>query len=126
VRTLLRNAEVLLLRTLLEYLGTRRDLRVLGPTVAEQRAATVSFVTDTVEPVEMVRSLAGRGFMAGNGNFYAVRLLEGMNVNPDRGAVRLSLLHYNSSEEVNGVIAALEQILGSQASARRARQGDSR
>src|SRR5262249_15287697 len=112
VRTLLRNSEVPLLATLLEYLGTRRDLRVLGPTVAEQRAATVSFVTDTIEPVEMVRSLAARGFMAGNGNFYAVRVLEGMNVNPDRGAVRLSLVHYNSSEEVNGVIAALEQILG--------------
>jgi len=39
--------------------------------------------------------------------------------------VRLSLLHYNSSEEVNGVIEALDQILGPQASVRRARQGDS-
>jgi selenocysteine lyase/cysteine desulfurase len=126
VRTLLRGAEVPLLATLLEYLGTRRDLRVLGPVLAEQRAATVSFVTGTIEPLEMVRSLARRGFMAGNGNFYAVRVLEAMNVNPDRGAVRLSLLHYNSSEEVNGVIDALEQILGVQAPPRRARQGDSR
>jgi selenocysteine lyase/cysteine desulfurase len=99
---------------------------VLGPSVPEQRAATVSFVTETIEPVEMVRSLARLGFMAGNGNFYAVRVLEAMDVNPDRGAVRLSLLHYNSSEEVNGVIAALEQILGTQASSRRARRGDSR
>jgi cysteine sulfinate desulfinase/cysteine desulfurase-like protein len=126
VRTLLRGAEVPLLATLLEYLRTRRDVRVLGPSVPEQRAATVSFVTETIEPVEMVRSLARLGFMAGNGNFYAVRVLEAMNVNPDRGAVRLSLLHYNSSEEVNGVIAALEQILGTQASSRRARRGDSR
>jgi len=124
VRNLVRGAEVPLLATLLEYLGTRRDLRVLGPSVAEQRAATVSFVTETIEPLEMVRSLARLGFMAGNGNFYAVRLLEAMNVNPDRGAVRLSLLHYNSSEEVNGVIEALEQILDTQTPARRARQGD--
>jgi selenocysteine lyase/cysteine desulfurase len=126
VRNLLRGAEVPLLATLLEYLGTRRDLRVLGPTLAEQRAATVSFVPETIEPLDMVRSLAQLGFMAGNGNFYAVRVLEAMNVNPDRGAVRLSLLHYNSSEEVNGVIEALEQILGSPVSARRARQGDLR
>ena len=125
VRSLVRGAEVPLLATLLEYLGTRRDLRVLGPSVPEQRAATVSFVTETIEPLEMVRSLARLGFMAGNGNFYAVRVLEAMNVNPDRGAVRLSLLHYNSSEEVNGVIEALDQILGPQASVRRARQGDS-
>jgi selenocysteine lyase/cysteine desulfurase len=126
VRTLLRGAEVPLLATLLEYLGTRRDVRVLGPTVAEQRAATVSFVTETIEPVEMVRALARRGFMAGNGNFYAVRVLEAMSVNPDRGALRLSLVHYNSSEEVNAVIEALEQILAAQAPARHARQGDSR
>jgi selenocysteine lyase/cysteine desulfurase len=119
VRTLLRGAELPLLTTLLEYLGTRRDLHVLGPTVPEQRAATVSFVTDVIEPREMVQALARCGFMAGNGNFYAVRVLEAMNVNPDRGAVRLSLLHYNSSEEVNGVIEALEEILGTQAAARR-------
>ena len=126
VRALLRGAEVPLLATLLEYLGTRRDVRVLGPSLPEQRAATVSFVTGTIEPVEMVRSLARLGFMAGNGNFYAVRVLEAMNVNPDRGAVRLSLLHYNSSEEVHGVIEALEQILGAPASSRRAPRADSR
>jgi selenocysteine lyase/cysteine desulfurase len=123
VRALLRHAEVPLLAKLLEYLGTRRDVRVLGPQAAEQRAATVSFVSETIAPLEMVRSLARRGFMAGNGNFYAVRVLEAMNVNPDRGAIRLSLLHYNSSEEVAGVIEALEQILGPQAAAHRARQG---
>ena len=67
-----------------------------------------------------------RGFMAGNGNFYAVRVLEAMSVNPDRGAIRLSLLHYNSSEEVDGVIEALDEILGPQVAARRTPQGDSR
>jgi selenocysteine lyase/cysteine desulfurase len=120
VRALLRGAEVPLLTTLLEYLGARADIRVLGPKVAEQRAATVAFVTETIEPVEVVRALARRGFMAGNGNFYAVRVLQAMNVSPDRGAVRLSMLHYNSSDEVKGVIEALEQILGAQAPPRRA------
>ncbi len=112
VRQLLRAAEVPLLTTLLEYLGRRRDIRILGPAVAQQRAATVAFVTDAVAPQQMIEALAARGFMAGNGNFYAVRLLEGMNVDPQRGAVRLSLLHYNSPDEVAGVIAALEEILG--------------
>ena len=59
----------------------------------------------------MVSALAQRGFMAGNGNFYAVRLLEGMNVDPQRGAVRLSLLHYNSPQEVTGAVKALGEIL---------------
>jgi selenocysteine lyase/cysteine desulfurase len=122
VRALLRGAEVPLLAALLEYLGARRDIRLLGPSVPEQRAATVAFVTETIEPGEMVRSLAARGFMAGNGNFYAVRVLEAMNVNPDRGAVRISLLHYNSMDEVTGVIQALEEILGAQAPPRSVRR----
>jgi len=49
-----------------------------------------------------------------------------MNVNRERGAVRLSLLHYNSADEVKGVIEALDEILGAQAPPRRARQGDAR
>jgi selenocysteine lyase/cysteine desulfurase len=126
VRALLRGAEVPLLATLLEYLRTRRDIRILGPSVPEQRAATVAFVPENIEPQEVVRALAQRGFMAGNGNFFAVRVLEAMNVDPDRGAVRLSLLHYNSSAEVAGVIEALEQILGAEAPPRRVRQADAR
>jgi cysteine desulfurase family protein (TIGR01976 family) len=112
VRQMMRGAEVPLLAKLLEYLGTRRDVRLLGPAVAAERAATVSFVPQGIEPGELVKALAARGYMAGNGNFYAVRLLEGLNVDPERGAARLSLVHYNSAAEVTGVIEALEQILG--------------
>jgi selenocysteine lyase/cysteine desulfurase len=126
VRALLRSAELPLLSMLLEYLGTRRDIRLLGPSVPEQRASTVAFVTEAIEPRAMVQALARRGFMAGNGNFYGVRVLEAMNVNRERGAVRLSLLHYTSADEVKGVIEALDEILGAQAPPRRARQGDAR
>ena len=71
----------------------------------------MSFVTHSLEPAEVVSALAARGFMAGNGNFYAVRVLEAMNVDPERGAARLSLLHYNSPAEVTALIEALGQIL---------------
>jgi selenocysteine lyase/cysteine desulfurase len=111
VRRMLRSAELPLLASMLEQLAARRDIRLLGPAAAQGRAATVSFVTNTIDPGQVVRALAQRGFMAGHGNFYAVRLLEAMNVNPERGAVRLSLLHYNSPEEVAGLMEALEQIL---------------
>jgi selenocysteine lyase/cysteine desulfurase len=112
VRQLLRGAEVPLLATLLDYLASRQDIRILGPTIPGERAATVAFVPRSLEPGEVVRSLAQRGYMAGHGNFYAVRLLEGMGVNPERGAVRVSLLHYNSEAEVAGLGEALEQLLG--------------
>jgi len=111
VRNLLRGAEVPLLAELLEYLSTRKDVRILGPNKAGERAATVSFVPRAIDPGEIVSRLARRGFMAGNGNFYAVRLFEGMRVDPTRGAARLSLVHYNSASEIARLIDALERVL---------------
>jgi len=111
VRNLLRAAEAPLLATLLGYLQTRKGIRVLGPTNSDERAATVAFVTNDIEPAEVARRLAERGCMAGNGNFYAVRLLEAMGVDPKRGAVRLSFVHYNSTQEILRVIEALDAIL---------------
>jgi selenocysteine lyase/cysteine desulfurase len=111
VRHLLRAAEEPLLARLLDYLGARRDLRLLGPARMPERAATVALVPNKVEPGVAVKALAARGFMAGHGNFYAVRLLQAMGVDPQRGALRLSLVHYNSAAEVSGLIEALDQVL---------------
>lgn len=111
VRELLRSAEIPLLAKLLEYLKGRRDVRLLGPALAGERMATVSFVSDRIEPAEILRRLARRGFMVGAGNFYAVRLLSAMGVDPERGAVRLSFVHYTSPEEIDGLIEALDRVL---------------
>ena len=111
VRELLRVAEIPLLSALLSYLQNRKGLRMLGPTNFTERAATVAFVPDLRDPAEVVRLLAERGFMAGNGGFYAVRLLEAMGVDPRRGVVRLSFVHYNSAREITGLIEALDAIV---------------
>lgn len=111
VRSLLRVAEMPLLSALLSYLQGRKGLRVLGPESVSERTATVAFVPNSIAPAEVVQRLAARGFMAGNGNFYAVRLLEAMGVNPTRGAVRISFVHYNSAQEVARLIEALDAIL---------------
>jgi selenocysteine lyase/cysteine desulfurase len=111
VRDLLRRAETPLLAGLLEYLRERKGIRLLGPATAAERAATVSFVTQAVEPADVVKALAQRGFMAGYGNFYAVRVLEAMGVDPARGAVRVSFVHYTSPAEVTGLIEALDTVI---------------
>jgi selenocysteine lyase/cysteine desulfurase len=111
VRDLLRAAEAPLLSELLGYLKGRKGLRVLGPTDPSQRAATVSFLPGAIDPADVVRHLAERGFMAGNGNFYAVRLLEAMGVDSSRGAVRVSFVHYNSMQEITRLIQALDSLL---------------
>ena len=111
VRRLLREAETPLLSALLSYLQGRKGLRVLGPTTVSERAATVAFVPEVIEPAELVRRLAERGFAAGNGNFYAVRVLQAMGIDPTRGVVRLSFVHYNTAQEMEQLIWALDASL---------------
>lgn len=111
VRALLRSAEKPLLAPLLQFLQRRPDVRLLGPADAEARAPTVSFVPQRVPSSEVGRRLAERGFMAGYGNFYAVRLLEALGVDPGQGAVRASFVHYTTADEVGGLIEALKSSL---------------
>ena len=57
-------------------------------------------------------ALAKKGIAAGNGNFYAPRVLESMGITDlEDGVVRLSFAHYNSSDEVHTLVNALDTIL---------------
>jgi len=121
VREALRSTELTLLARLLDFLGRRGDIRLLGPARAAERAATVAFVPHAIEPRTLAERLAQRGFMIGYGNFYAVRLLEAMGVDPERGAARLSFVHYTTAAEIEGLIEALDASLPRAPSARGSR-----
>jgi selenocysteine lyase/cysteine desulfurase len=55
--------------------------------------------------------LASVGIGAGVGNFYAWRLLQALGIETTDGVVRVSLVHYTSSEDVGRLIAALRPLL---------------
>ncbi|MDE3029041.1 MAG: aminotransferase class V-fold PLP-dependent enzyme, partial [Paracoccaceae bacterium] len=110
VHDLMRAHEVRLLQPLLDYLAARNDVRLLGPRQAEMRAPTVA--VETARPGEEVAAaLAPHGIMAGGGDFYAVRPLEAMGVDPVKGVLRMSFVHYTSDAEVEALIRALDQVL---------------
>jgi selenocysteine lyase/cysteine desulfurase len=111
VRALLGSSEKPPLGRLLSFLRSRADLRLLGPADAAVRAPTVAFVPRRVAASVVARRLAERGFMAAHGNFYAVRLLEALGVDPAQGAVRVSFVHYTAPAEVDGLIEALPAAL---------------
>ena len=56
--------------------------------------------------------LARRRVMAGGGDFYAVRCLSAMGVDPERGVLRLSFTHYTAPEEVALAVDALTDLIG--------------
>lgn len=110
VRTLLHEADVALMRPFLDWLDTRPDVRLLGPKQAALRAPTFALATE-VEPSQLIPRLAAENILAGAGNFYAVRLLEAMGLSAARGVLRLSLVHYNSVQDVQRLVTALDALL---------------
>jgi selenocysteine lyase/cysteine desulfurase len=110
VHGLMRAQEVAAVAPLLEFLATRNDLRLIGPRRAEDRAPTVAVSLDrAAEPVSV--ALGREGIACWAGDFYAVRPLEAMGVDLQRGVLRMSLAHYTSAKDVADLIAALERVL---------------
>jgi selenocysteine lyase/cysteine desulfurase len=49
--------------------------------------------------------------IVGAGYFYAVRLVEALGLDPDRGVLRLSFVYYTSHAEIQHMRAALDEVL---------------
>ncbi|MEM8596970.1 MAG: aminotransferase class V-fold PLP-dependent enzyme [Pseudomonadota bacterium] len=107
---LMRGQEKRLTARLLDWIGTRSDLRLLGPADPARRASTVA-LAHARPGAELAEALAPHGIGAGGGDFYAGRVIQAMGVDPDHGVLRLSFLHYTSEAEIDRTIAALDAVL---------------
>ena len=110
VHDLMRDHEVKLLQPLLDALKDRNDLRLIGPSDAAVRAPTVAVAVNR-SGAGLAEELAGHGIMAGGGDFYAVRALSAMGVDPEQGVLRMSFTHYTNENEVTQLIEALVRVL---------------
>ena len=110
VHDLFRGAEVALMEPLLDFLSGQKGIRLLGPRSALERAPTLAADTDE-DPTTLAIELAKRGVLAGAGDFYAVRPLKALGIDPKRGVLRMSFLHYTNEEDVARLIRALDEIL---------------
>lgn len=102
--------EQVLLAPLLEYLRGRNDIRLIGSTEAAGRVPTVAMALSH-NGEAAARSLADHGIMAGGGDFYAVRLLKALGIDPKHGVLRLSFVHYTHEDEITKLIKTLDQVL---------------
>ncbi|MBA2536930.1 MAG: aminotransferase class V-fold PLP-dependent enzyme, partial [Actinobacteria bacterium] len=59
-------------------------------------------------PSEVAASLAERDIAVWAGNYYAVEIMERLGL--PEGAVRVGVVHYNSANEVDRLLAELERI----------------
>ncbi len=111
VRTLFRGHESALLQPLLDFLSSRRGVRLIGRRLAADRAPTVAFTVQDRRSAALASALGNAGLGVGTGNFYAYRLMQALGIDPDDGALRVSFVHYTSAAEVTRLVESLDALL---------------
>jgi cysteine desulfurase family protein (TIGR01976 family) len=76
------------------------------------RVPTVSVSIDGVSPRSAAEALGRAGIYAWDGDFYATGLIERLGKAESGGVLRLGLVHYNTAEEVDRTLHALDRIAG--------------
>jgi cysteine desulfurase family protein (TIGR01976 family) len=74
-----------------------------------ERCSTVSFRLGKGTPTDAATFLGERGIFTWDGNFYALNLTERLGVEKLGGVLRVGLVHYNTAEEVERLLAALNE-----------------
>jgi cysteine desulfurase family protein (TIGR01976 family) len=109
----IRTYEAELGRRLLEGLAARPQFEVWGikdPASMDERVPTVSITLRNRTAAELAEFLAARHIYAWHGNMYALGLTEQLGLEERGGFLRLGLVHYNTPEEVDRLLAALDDL----------------
>ncbi|EXJ83463.1 hypothetical protein A1O1_07086 [Capronia coronata CBS 617.96] len=102
---------------LLSYLRSKPDqIKIYGEPTSDKhlRHPVISFRVKGQSSLGIIDAIEARSdYGCRNGHFYSKRLLENVLKIPDAddGVVRVSLLHYNTVEEVEGLFKVLDEVI---------------
>jgi cysteine desulfurase family protein (TIGR01976 family) len=85
---------------------------ITDPARFHERCGTLAVRIDGHTPLELATKLGERGFFTWDGNYYALNLTEHLDVEKSGGFLRIGLVHYNTMDEVDRLLAALREIVG--------------
>lgn len=105
--------EAELAHQLLIYLAAKADIKIIGEASADKnkRVPTISFVHNALKSSAIVEQIDKFNIGIRFGDFYAKKIIEDFGLVEKDGVVRVSLVHYNTLDEVNKLIDAFETIL---------------
>jgi cysteine desulfurase family protein (TIGR01976 family) len=89
--------------------GLPDGLRLYGRPTMEGRAPTFAVTVPGMTPEQAATRLGERDLAVWWGDYYAVEVMRRLGL-PD-GAVRLGIIHYNTAEEVDRLLAALHELV---------------
>lgn len=98
---------------LLSWLDARNDCRVIGlPTNDDgRRVPTIAFKAEGVDSGAVARAMDDYGIAIRFGDFHSRRLVEDLGETDQSGVIRVSMVHYNTVEEVDRLAEALSTIV---------------
>jgi selenocysteine lyase/cysteine desulfurase len=76
----------------------------------DRRVPTLCFNLPKVPPAKVSEEFARKGIGVRDGHMYAPRLMKRLGLSPETGAVRASLVHYNTRHEVREFGRVLAEI----------------
>jgi selenocysteine lyase/cysteine desulfurase len=99
--------------TLLNYLNTNSKVRIIGERSSDKslRVSTLSFVHSEIDSKALVEQVDKYNIGIRFGDFYAVDLIDDLGLRDKNGVIRISLVHYNTLDEVERLIEVLEGVL---------------
>jgi cysteine desulfurase family protein (TIGR01976 family) len=83
---------------------------ISDPTRIDERTPTFALRVGDAHPLETAKALGERGIFVWDGHYYALELMERLGLQETGGAVRIGFCHYNTEEEVDRVLRALEDL----------------
>ena len=81
--------------------------RLHGLPTMTGRVPTFCFDVPGLSPEQTAERLAERDLAVWWGNYYALETMKRLGLDPEQGAVRAGIVHYNTAEEVDRLLAAL-------------------
>jgi cysteine desulfurase family protein (TIGR01976 family) len=86
--------------------GLPENVTLYGLPTMEGRVATFAFNVEAVPTRDAAARLGDAGFAVWQGNYYAVEVMKRLGLE-ESGAVRAGLVHYNTAQEVDGLLSEI-------------------
>jgi cysteine desulfurase family protein (TIGR01976 family) len=86
--------------------GLPENVTLYGLPMMEGRVATFAFNVDGVPTRDAAARLGDAGYAVWQGNYYALEVMKRLGLE-DGGAVRAGIVHYNTADEVDGLLSEI-------------------
>ncbi|CAN5775456.1 cysteine desulfurase-like protein [soil metagenome] len=102
--------EAPLLQRLLSGLRAMDGVRVHGPPQHHPRTPTVAFTHEMIAADLIAKGLSDEGVFVWSGDFYAPTVIDRLGLRARGGVVRVGLAPYNTAEEMDRLLTAVDRI----------------